>query len=37
LPEFARHGNRRDLGAMISLLNVAVQQLDARLDALEAV
>ena len=25
----------RDLGAMISMLTVAVQQLDARLDALE--
>ena len=44
LPAFARKQLRlkdgtaeegRDLGAMISILTVAVQQLDARLDALE--
>ena len=37
LPDFARHVKGRALGAMVSLLTVACQQLDARVEALEAV
>jgi len=36
LPEFARSGNERDLGAMISLLTAGMQQLVTRLNSLES-